>query len=186
MLENATPNQVLLVFFLLSLCMAALLSMGAFMIWKMLDYGKSWVVFPSVAGMPAEVKRRRITNGMDVRQIAPDVKAAYPLNDAAAHMTKRGRLYIIHPQTGWNLKAPLAQEKPEGVDTETWHRMTVCDPLFTYRVLKADVTRKVISAQDTTREHWLVRVAPMAMIVAIIAIGVLGFVIWRFAPTGAA
>lgn len=160
------------------------------LIWKMRDMGRAWVItVPTTPGSMATIQRVRLQRGNFTRK-EPNNREEHEVVIArgeAAYPTKRGPLHLVS-EYGANLVAPTKEEaididsgQPISHEKATYARFRIWDPLTYWRATRENDMEDLYAAQKE-REHWAVKLAPVAIILFVGMLGFLGFLLWKILP----
>lgn len=169
--------------------------------WKAIDKGRTWkITVPEVPGQLATIERVRPSRGTVTRP-APSGKGEKEtqiLAPPASYPTNRGPLQLL-TSYGANLIAPSKDDKtallypaqpvegPHAAKTTAeWRdlvfaRFRIWDPLIYWRATRENDMEDFYAAQQD-KQHWMVQLAPFALL----AVGALSlmmvFVLWKVLP----
>lgn len=183
-----TQTQVWLLFGVIS-ALSGILTVGlAWGIKKLTDFGKVWVILMSDVS-PAWIGRVRMRGDRFRRKVGGVVQEFHP-DGAGGIAANRSKLFIIHAERGWTLRAPLshqlltqAKELLESGALKTrasLQQLISCDPSFVYNKSATQSYKKWFQSQED-KPHWLVSIAPFMLIAIIILVAGLGFVVYQMA-----
>lgn len=176
-----TPAQeIYVILTTMSLFFGAVISGTAYVLWKMLDMGRSWVIMlPSIPGAKAQILRKRLNKQEFNQKIrGSDDKERIICSPHGAYPTKKGPLHIIAEDTGWNLVAPSKEDKPAGVTDAEYQAMRVIDPKIYWRATRENDMEDFYAAQQN-KDPWQKAAIIPALIAICVLAGVLGLVLWK-------
>jgi hypothetical protein len=96
-----TPAEVWTAFFLTAALSGAMVAGGGFMIWKMVDYFRTWVIWWDQDAGRAQIERRKVKEDFIHRGKGREGRKYY-LNDRARMTANKGSAYVIDVHTGMN------------------------------------------------------------------------------------
>lgn len=160
-------------------------------IWKALDAGRAWIItVPDVPGQLATIERRRRGRGTFTRKAEnSDDREKIILAGDAAYPTRRGPLHLL-TYGGANLVAPTKDDAssltyPKNANAEErkniFQRFRVWDPVIYWRACRENDMEDFYAAQQD-KDHWIVKVAPLAFIAVAVLSLMLMFLLWKLMP----
>lgn len=190
-----TQTEVWMLFFATATLAGFLMTGIVWMLWKVMDYGRSWVITLDDTGM-AGVRRRRVVGDTVKLKTKGGPGRAFILNGKARYTANRGPLFLVHGQTGQNLMAPtrdefesalkrqaaadavgVAEDRP-AMTQALVKKLLACDPFYAFNSLSTNSYKKWISTQEG-KPDWRAQIAPMALIAVCVMAIVLGFVVYK-------
>lgn len=111
------PLQFWLIWFGMAILSGAILAAIAFVIYKLVDMGRSWIIeVPTTPGALANINRKALKAGQRYERAShagqPGEKDAIIADPDASFPTLRGPLRLVHKETGYSLVAPRPNELP--------------------------------------------------------------------------
>jgi hypothetical protein len=189
-LENllTSPTAFYIAFFAMA-AISGLVFDGVFRaIYKAVDAKRSWTIRLDEDAGTAEVKRRLVADGkFIVKGSGSDPDKEYPVSGRSRYASNGNGTYIVDRQkgfhyTGWTSKQIQDHLASMG-DTKMGARLRVLNPELLFEHGKTSVKQRWLSGKRE-KKSLMEALALPAMIVAIAAIAVLGFVVYKFAPVG--
>lgn len=184
------PKTIWIVFLATAALCGALIDGLGRLIWKMRDMGRAWVItVPTTPGAMASIDRVRLKRGELTRKepVNGDENELFIAHGEAAYPTRRGPLHL-KSEYGANLVAPTkeqaidaATDQPIANDAKTYHRFRIWDPLTYWRATRENDMEDLYAAQRE-KDHWAVKLAPLAIILFVGMLGFLGFILWKIMP----
>jgi len=156
---------------------------GAWMMKASLERGRPLIVtLPGTVGALADVRRRKLTEGVFTKKKG-DEGQAFVTAGMAAYPSNVGPIHVM-TDYGANLVAPSKDEVSELIaktDPKTSVRFRVFDPLIYWRATKENDTEDYYAAQQG-KPHWMEKVAPFLMIAVLGLVALVGFMLWKLLP----
>lgn len=151
-----------------------------YLLWKMVDMGRSWVVMvPTIPGAQAQILRKRLNKQEFNQKVkGSDEKERMICSPKGAFPTKRGPLHLVAEATGWNLVAPSKEDKPAEVTDTEYQAMRVVDPKIYWRATQENDMEDFYAAQQN-KDPWQKAAIVPALIAICVLAGVLGLVLWK-------
>lgn len=198
MLDNLdTAQAVWTAFFLTAGLTGAMTVFLGWLIWKIVDYFRTWVVWWDEDAGRVEIERRKVKSATIQRGKGKKGRA-YFLNAKARKTANRGAAYLIDVHSGMNYtglsrtdteeilnaagivmpaeEEQLDEEKAEEVRSRAANwvaKLKACDPEFAFNVLRTNSYKKWLKTNEG-EEDWRTKIAPWALgglIVLAIAFG---------------
>ena len=126
------------------------------------------------------LERRAITGNTLERTTRGRAPRTYKLS-GTGHSGNLGRLYILHPRHGWNLRAPLDKDTVE--KDRLLQFLAPNNPEAYFHAIKVNESQDSLQANQQG-EPWWAKVAPMALIAVILTLVVVAFIAWRLINAG--
>lgn len=169
------------------LMMGLMLAFAIAMAKKTLDLGKSWVItVPETIGAKAKIERRRVKRGKVTDKMGDEAETKI-LSGDCSYPTNRGPLQLVS-EYGANLVAPTKDEardaktgKPIKDDETGFKRFRIWDPQTYWRATRENDMEDLYSAQRE-KDHWAIKLAPVAIIMFIGLMAFMGFMLWKIMP----
>lgn len=169
------------------------------LVWKAWNKGKSNIIRLAAPGQMATWDRVRLAKGQEyvVKVEGGDgAKERIVCTDQAHYPSKKGPIFIIGADTGWNLVAPAKTDKPKLLDIKAkakgeaapeapediYARMLVANPLAYEEAIEHDDFNEFLHAKQG-KDPWQVRIAGLLALVLIAGLVTAGGVIWLVSKT---
>lgn len=146
------------------------------MIWKLFDTGKCWLLLADQDSGSAILRRIKPVRG-EYRNAKS--KERYILEHAGSLGTKRGRLFMKERKTGTTLLVPTRAQL--GAHSQA-HVMRIFDPTTLFKMAQMDVVGNYVKQNQEVKPSWMEKALPWAFGAIAIMVVVLGAVAWKLLP----
>ena len=130
-MTSLTPTQFYALFFGMSAFFGLALSAVAYILYRIIDLGRRWVIeVPGTPGALAAIKRRRLKRGATYQRpgLVKGEKEVVVVDPDAVYPTIRGPLHIVQKDTGYSLIAPNSNDVPANLMSEEEHDLQAVAP----------------------------------------------------------
>lgn len=137
------------------------------------DLNRSTVLYVDGDAGTWTMERRRIRSN-ELQRGKDDDSKLYKLEGAARLNGDKGSLFMLHPRHGWNLRVPNDREVLAA--SPLMRALAISNPASYYQAEMRNDSRDALDANQEP-EPWYGRLAPVLLIVGVIALGMIGYIV---------
>lgn len=171
-----TETQIWILFFATA-ALTGMMTVGlGWLITKIAKAGKNWLILVDQDAGRWKLVRARARDGA-ITLGKEDNGRRYQLSDVTRYVNGFLGPLNIMTNSGFNLAAPSSKDLNEMAkkgEAGMSFKLLVQDPHMAYTVVRQSVARDFVTAPEKP-VHWIVRVAPLLLIVTLVALGVVAW-----------